>query len=102
MTWLTGDPLGIHRVLAPPGALPQAAQRLDNDFSRRYDNELFLQVDRLCIDSASFRQMEEACQGDLAAVGQLILKTLGERGKQHNPVTGSGGMLLGRIAGWGP
>ena len=24
-----GDPVGLHRVLAPPGVLPQAAGRLD-------------------------------------------------------------------------
>jgi L-erythro-3,5-diaminohexanoate dehydrogenase len=41
--------------------------------------------------------MERA--GDVAA---QILATVGERGKQHNPVTGSGGMLLGRVAKIGP
>ena len=25
---MTGDPVGMHRVLEPPGALPQAAERL--------------------------------------------------------------------------
>ena len=27
----------------------------------------------------------------------MVLRTVAERGKQHNPVTGSGGMLLGRV-----
>jgi L-erythro-3,5-diaminohexanoate dehydrogenase len=88
-----GHPLGIHRVIAPKGTLPQAAERIDNDFSQPWDNELVLEVERLNIDSASFRQMEEA--GDVAA---QILATVAARGKQHNPVTGSGGMLLGRVA----
>jgi L-erythro-3,5-diaminohexanoate dehydrogenase len=88
-----GHPLGIHRVVAPRGTLPQAAERIDNDFSVPYDNEIVLEVERLNIDSASFRQMEEA--GDVAA---QILQTVAARGKQHNPVTGSGGMLLGRVA----
>ena len=58
-----------------------------------YDDELLLEVERLNIDSASFVQMEG--QGDVAA---QILETVRTRGKQHNPVTGSGGMLLGRVA----
>ncbi len=80
-------------MLAPEGALPQAAWKLDNDFSRAFDNEIVLDVERLNIDSASFVQMLGA--GDVAA--QLVA-TVAERGKQHNPVTGSGGMLLGRVA----
>ena len=67
--------------------------RLDNDFDSVYDDELLLDVERLNIDSASFVQMEG--QGDVAA---QILETVRTRGKQHNPVTGSGGMLLGRVA----
>jgi L-erythro-3,5-diaminohexanoate dehydrogenase len=31
------------------------------------------------------------------AVGKRVLETIAARGKQHNPVTGSGGMLLGRV-----
>jgi L-erythro-3,5-diaminohexanoate dehydrogenase len=92
-----GHPLGIHRVLessrGPGGTLPQAATRLDNDLSRMWDNELLLEVERINIDSASFRQMEEA--GDVAA---QVRATVAARGKQHNSVTGSGGMLLGRVA----
>jgi L-erythro-3,5-diaminohexanoate dehydrogenase len=77
----------------PGGTLPQAAWRLSNDFDTVYDDEVLLEVERLNIDSASFVQMEG--QGDVAA---QILETVRTRGKQHNPVTGSGGMLLGRVA----
>jgi L-erythro-3,5-diaminohexanoate dehydrogenase len=94
---LAGDPYGAHRVLEPPGALPQAAWRVDNDFSRRFDTELEIAVERLNLDAASFRQMFEAAQGDLAGVARLVRETVDARGKQHNPVTGSGGMLLGSI-----
>jgi L-erythro-3,5-diaminohexanoate dehydrogenase len=73
--------------------LPQAAWQLDNDFSRLYEDELLIDVERLNVDSASFVQMEG--QGDVAA---QIRDTVAQRGKQHNPVTGSGGMLLGRVA----
>jgi L-erythro-3,5-diaminohexanoate dehydrogenase len=97
-----GNPFGTHRALEPRGSLPQPAKRLDNDFTRLYDGELLLQVETLNVDAASFRQMEEAA-GDLseaamsAALGARVLETVRARGKQHNPVTGSGGMLLGRV-----
>jgi L-erythro-3,5-diaminohexanoate dehydrogenase len=87
-----GDPLGTHRVLEPPGALPQPARRVDNDFSRLFEGEVLLAVETLNVDAASFTQME--AEGE---VTHIVLRTVAERGKQHNPVTGSGGMLLGRV-----
>jgi L-erythro-3,5-diaminohexanoate dehydrogenase len=87
-----GDPYGTHRVLDPKGALPQPAWRLDNDFTRLFAGEVLLSVETLNIDAASFTQMAE--QGEPA---HSVLRTVAERGKQHNPVTGSGGMLLGRV-----
>ncbi len=96
-----GDPLGTHRSLSPEGALPQPAARVDNDFSRAFSTELLVDVEVLNLDAASFRQMEDA-GGGAASVGRLVLETVAARGKQHNPVTGSGGMLLGTIAWVGP
>jgi L-erythro-3,5-diaminohexanoate dehydrogenase len=87
-----GDAYGTHRALEPKGALPQPALRVDNDFSRLFRGEVLLSVETLNIDAASFTQMEQ--QGDPMAI---VLRTVAERGKQHNPVTGSGGMLLGRV-----
>jgi L-erythro-3,5-diaminohexanoate dehydrogenase len=92
-----GDVYGAHRVLEPAHALPQAAWRVDNDFSRRFDTEIEVAVERLNLDAASFRQLYEAAQGDLDALARAVLDTIAARGKQHNPVTGSGGMLLGSI-----
>ncbi len=97
-----GDPLGLHRVVpdpdpAVPLALPQRAQRLDADPAKRFESEIEVEVETLNIDAASFRQMEEAAGGDPTKVGELVLQTVERRGKQHNPVTGSGGMLLGTV-----
>jgi L-erythro-3,5-diaminohexanoate dehydrogenase len=94
---MLGDPWGSHRVLEPPGALPQPAWRLDNDVSRRFETEIHLSVETLNIDAASFRQMDDAAGGDEASIAELVRQTVEKRGKQHNPVTGSGGMLLGRV-----
>ena len=94
------DPFGTHRSILPRGALPQPAQQVDNDFSRLFEGEMLLAVETLNVDAASFRQMEEAHregESPEAAVARGVLETVRTRGKQHNPVTGSGGMLLGRV-----
>ncbi len=96
MVLSTGDSYGIHRVIDPPGGLPQPAHRLDNDFSRLFAEELLLAVDTLNIDAASFAQMQGLVGKD-EAVADLIVATVARRGKQHNDVTGSGGMLVGRV-----
>ncbi len=87
---------GTHRVIEPKGALPQNAQKVDNTLPI-YDNEILIDVDTLNIDSASFRQMKEANNGNIEGLKKMILSIVGERGKQQNPVTGSGGMLLGTV-----
>ncbi len=92
-----GHPLGVHRVLEPVGVLPQVATRLDNQLPL-YDNEILIDVERLNIDAASFVQLESTGR----PVEEQILEIVQHAGKMHNPVTGSGGMLLGRVAAMGP
>ncbi len=91
------DPLGIQRVLEPKGFLPQQAERVDPSLPIAAD-ELLIDVESLNIDSASFHQISEACGGDVARIESHILELVASRGKHHNPVTGSGGMLIGRVA----
>jgi L-erythro-3,5-diaminohexanoate dehydrogenase len=88
--------LGSHRVVEPRGALPQAAYRLDAT-PAALANEILCDVEALNIDSASFRQIAEASGGDEARVRAHVLALVAERGKHHNPVTGSGGMFVGRV-----
>lgn len=97
----TGCPFGTHRVLEPAGALPQPAWRVDND-PRPYDNEIAVDVATLNIDAASFTQITAVAGGDPARVAAAILDTVVQRGKQHNPVTGSGGMFIGAVREVGP
>jgi L-erythro-3,5-diaminohexanoate dehydrogenase len=92
----TTCPFGSHRVIEPPGALPQTAWRLDNSPEIR-DNEILCAVEAINVDSASFAQIRARCAGDPAAIASHILATVNARGKQHNPVTGSGGMFVGRV-----
>ena len=93
--------LGVHRVLAPPGVLPQAARILDADPVIGPD-EVRIAVERLNLDAASYRQLSESCGGDGAAVRAAVLAIVAERGKMQNPVTGSGGMLIGVVDAVGP
>lgn len=92
----TGHRYGIHRVLEPKGSMPQPAWKIDNTM-KLYDNELLIDVEILNIDSASFTQMKEEAKGKVERVKEIILDTINKRGKQHNPVTGSGGMLIGKV-----
>ncbi|MGI5150675.1 zinc-binding alcohol dehydrogenase [Plantactinospora sp. CA-294935] len=81
--------------------LPQAAYRLDARGEIAAD-EVRIRVERLNLDAASFRQLSEKHGGDGAAVRAEVLEIIRERGKMHNPVTGSGGMLVGTVAEVGP
>lgn len=95
---LVGDKYGIHRVIEPQGVLTQAALKIDNDMTKKYSNEIICDVISLNIDSASFTQIEEACGGDTEKIKEMILGIVNERGKMQNPVTGSGGMFIGKVA----
>jgi len=97
----TSSPLGLHRVLDPPGVLPQAAWRLDAGPAIARD-EVRVRVDRLNLDAASFRQIREAYAGDPDKIRAAVLDIVAARGKMQNPVTGSGGMLTGTVAEAGP
>ncbi|MFB7848996.1 L-erythro-3,5-diaminohexanoate dehydrogenase [Streptomyces sp. NPDC056053] len=93
--------LGLHRVREPRGVLPQAALRLDTDPFLAPD-EVRVDVTCLNLDAASFRQLREAHGGDGDAVRAAVCALVRDRGKMHNPVTGSGGMLIGTVAEVGP
>jgi L-erythro-3,5-diaminohexanoate dehydrogenase len=95
------SPVGLHRVLDPVGVLPQAAWRLDAD-PRLADDEVRIRVERLNLDAASFRQLRQKHGGDGDAVRAEVLEIVRIRGKMHNPVTGSGGMLVGTVEEAGP
>lgn len=92
-----GCKYGTHRVIEPQGVLPQAALKIDNDMNIK-SNEMLIDVIALNIDSASFTQIEEACGHQIDKIKQMIMDIVAERGKMQNPVTGSGGMLIGTVA----
>ena len=98
---MTTSPLGLHRVIEPPGVLPQAAWRLDASPAIAPD-EVRIRVERLNLDAASYRQIRETYSGDPDKIRQAVLDIITARGKMQNPITGSGGMLTGTVEESGP
>ncbi|MGL5865701.1 MAG: L-erythro-3,5-diaminohexanoate dehydrogenase [Dermatophilaceae bacterium] len=99
---MASSPVGTHRVLDPSGGvLPQAARVLDAS-PEVWPDEVCIDVGMLTLDAASFRQLTEKHAGDGAAVRAEVLDIVATRGKMQNPVTGSGGMLIGTVAEIGP
>lgn len=92
---MRGCKYGTHRVVGE-NVLPQPAKKISNDMNI-YDNEILIDVQALNIDSASFTQIEEECNHDVEKIKAKILEIVEEKGKMQNPVTGSGGMLIGTI-----
>jgi L-erythro-3,5-diaminohexanoate dehydrogenase len=102
---LSGDPIGLHRVLEPAGALPQSALRLDTR-PELWPGEVRIRVEKLNLDAASYRQLAThhtangVVQG--AAIRAEVCEIIAARGKMQNPETGSGGMLIGVVEEVGP
>src|SRR3954471_7688657 len=101
-------PVVLHRVLEPTGdaiTLPQAARRLDAS-PRLWPDEVRIAVQTLNLDAASYRQLAEKHSRngavDGGAVRAEVLDIVASRGKMQNPVTGSGGMLIGTVEEVGP
>ncbi len=101
------SPVGLHRVIDPAGeSLPQAARVLDAG-PQLWPDEVRIAVETLNLDAASYRQLAEANRApdgsvDGAALRATVLDIVATRGKMQNPVTGSGGMLIGTVEEVGP
>lgn len=91
-----GNPFGTHRVIEPKGVLPQPAFKIDNTMEI-YDNEILIDVQTLNVDSASFTQIKDQAEGNVERIKEIMKGIVAERGKHQNPVTGSGGMLIGTV-----
>ena len=88
---------GAHRSLEPLGALPHVAVRLDPDTPPN-EHEALLDVELLNVDATSFAVIRSQAGADPERMADLLLAIVAERGKLQNPVTGSGGVLVGRVA----
>ena len=93
---MKGNPYGSHRVISPVGLLPQAADKVDNN-PEIYDNEILIEVEALQPTATAFGRIKKECNGDLKKIEAEILKIVEDRGKFQDPVSKSGGILIGKI-----
>lgn len=83
-------------MIEPPNALPKAAQRLDNQ-SPPLDNEIGIRVQALHITSTSFTRLWQEAEQDEKRFASTLMDIVNRHGKFQDPVSGSGGVLLGSV-----
>jgi len=91
------DEFGIDRAIEPKASLPQPAWKLDNTMILG-SSEILVDVKIININLVSFNEILEEAEFQADRIESRILDIIKERGKLHNPVTGTGGMLYGRVA----
>ncbi|MBQ7703258.1 MAG: sigma 54-interacting transcriptional regulator [Firmicutes bacterium] len=87
---------GTTRVLEPKFVMPASAWRLDNSRNIRPD-EMRVSLRIVHLEGTSFKQMASEVGGDPKRLKQAIIDIVIRRGKMHNPVTDTGGVLCGRV-----
>ena len=98
---MRGDIYGSHRVIEPKGLLPQAAEKVSNDPAIR-TNEILIDVIALQPTATAFGRIKRECGGDTERIAAEIMKIVEDRGKFQDPVSKSGGILIGRVKEIGP
>ena len=87
---------GLERVLEPKYVLPTSAWKLDN--SRNiYSNEMLLSIKRIHLEGTSFKQISTEVNYNEEKIKQTIIDIVIRRGKLHNPVTDTGGLIFGQV-----
>ncbi|MGN0710335.1 MAG: sigma-54 interaction domain-containing protein [Anaerovoracaceae bacterium] len=90
------DKYGINRVLEPKYVLPTCAWKLDN--SREIGpREMRISVRRIHMENTSFKQICLEANNQESLIKEKIMDIVMKRGKMHNPVTDTGGLLYGVI-----
>ena len=87
---------GIARVMEPMHVLPTSAWRLDNA-RQIMANEIRIRVKRIHVENTSFKQIYLEAGGIEERIKQKIIDIVIKRGKLHNPVTDTGGVLYGVV-----
>ena len=90
------DIFGSHRVLEPIGVLPQAATRVNSD-PAIFSNEILIDVIALQPTSTAFNRIRKECSDNIDEIKSAILNLVKKQGKFQDPVTKSGGILIGKV-----
>ncbi|WP_246213160.1 sigma-54 interaction domain-containing protein [Aminipila butyrica] len=87
---------GIRRVLEPKYVLPTSAWKLDN--SREIaPEEMRISIRRLHLETTCFKQICLEANNHEEQIKDKIMDIVLKRGKFHNPVTDTGGLLYGIV-----
>ncbi len=87
---------GIRRVMEPGSVLPTIAWKVDN--SREiYPDEMRIGIRRIHLEGTSFKQISMESNNNEDAIKAKIIDIVIKRGKLHNPVTDTGGLLYGVV-----
>lgn len=90
------DIYGGHRVIDPKGALPQAATRIDPD-PIIFPSEILIDVIALQPTSTAFNQIRKQCNEEIEGIKKAVMILVKDQGKFQDPVTKSGGILIGTV-----
>ena len=87
---------GIKRVIEPQHVLSTSAWKVDNN-REIYPNEIRVVIKKLHLESTSFKQICIESNNNIDKIKDRIIDIVIKRGKLHNPVTDTGGLLYGTI-----
>jgi transcriptional regulator with PAS, ATPase and Fis domain len=87
---------GLRRCLEPKDVLPTTAWRLDNS-QGIYPEEVRVSLKNIMIESTSFKQVCVEANNETSRIQYRIKDIISKRGKFHNPVTDTGGLLFGVV-----
>ena len=87
---------GLDRVVMPAKVFPASAWQLDNSRELK-SGELRISIKKIHIEGTSFRQICQEANNNDYIIKTKIRDIVLRRGKLHNPVTDTGGLLYGVI-----
>ena len=87
---------GLERVTSPAGVFPASAWQLDNSRALK-SGEMRVSVKKIHVEGTGFRQICQEANNDEEIIKEKIKDIVIKRGKMHNPVTDTGGLLYGIV-----
>lgn len=87
---------GMNRVIEPGQVLPTSAWKVDNN-REIMPWEMRISIKRIHVEGTSFRQICLEAGNSEDIIKEKIIDIVIKRGKLHNPVTDTGGLLYGAV-----
>lgn len=87
---------GVKRVLEPQHVLSTSAWKVDNN-REIYPNEIRVSIKKLHLEGTAFKQICIESNNNPEKIKDRIIDIVIKRGKLHNPVTDTGGLLYGVV-----